>query len=190
MAKQTQDKHTYVFCARVPLGNIRRKISFKNPGFWNAYYYTLFTYFTYLLTYLPGADPGFSEGGVWTQRWISEAGGLCPPEAIGCCIFEAWKLLPNGLFTYREDFSYQSGLYKEGIGVWWVQPFRKNCMLSFKTAKMTFNSRKSTFYVFLLQHIIPFASLMCCGRGGLQTPKTPPWIRPCLLSYCVLRRHC
>ena len=26
--------------------------------------------------HISGADPGFFEGGVWTQRWISEAGGL------------------------------------------------------------------------------------------------------------------
>ena len=25
--------------------------------------------------HISGADPGFFEGGVWTQRWISEAGG-------------------------------------------------------------------------------------------------------------------
>ena len=63
-------------------------------------------------------------------------------------------------------------------GVWWVQPFRKHWMLSFKTAKMTFNSEKAQFYVFLQQYIIPFASLMCCG-GGSPDPKDPPWIRPC-----------
>ena len=51
--------------------------------------------------------------------WNRGSGGHSPPEAIGCSIFEARKLLLNGLFlmfTYREDFSYQSGLYKEGIG--------------------------------------------------------------------------
>jgi len=37
MAKINKRRH---FCARVLLGNIRRKFSLKNPGFWNAYHET------------------------------------------------------------------------------------------------------------------------------------------------------
>ena len=37
MAEQAQDKYAQVVCARVILGNIRRKFSLKNAGFWNAY---------------------------------------------------------------------------------------------------------------------------------------------------------
>ena len=60
-------------------------------------------------------------------------------------------------------------------GVWWVQPFRKNYMLSFKTAKMTFNSRKSTFLcVFITtQHSFCFPKVFG-GGGGVSRPQRPP----------------
>jgi len=31
--------------------------------------------------------------------WSRASGGRDPPEAIGCCIFEIWKLFLNGLFS-------------------------------------------------------------------------------------------
>ena len=36
MAKQIQDNHAYILCQ----DSIQRKISLKNPGFWNACLYS------------------------------------------------------------------------------------------------------------------------------------------------------
>ena len=79
-------------------------------------------------------------------------------------------------------------------GVWLVQPFRKNWILSFNTATMAFNSRKSTFLcVFITTHH-SFCFPNVLWRWGLQTPKTPPWIRPCTGQFssnyyqaCIIR---
>ena len=63
--------------------------------------------------------------------------------------------------------------------MWWVQPFRKYWLLSFKTAKMTFTSH---FNVFFYSNT-SFFLLPCVVEGGVvPDPKDPPWICPCSIS--------
>ena len=80
------------------------------------------------------------------------------------------------MFTYyREDFCYQV-VFKKGVqGVGWVQPFRKHWMLSFKTAKMTFNSRKSTFLCgfIAIHHSFSFSDVLWRGVSRPQRPPPP-----------------
>ena len=47
----------------------------------------------------PGADPGFSEGGVWTQKWIPEVGGLGaqPPRSYRVLHFWSMKIASRWL---------------------------------------------------------------------------------------------
>ena len=70
--------------------------------------------------------------------------------------------------------------------MWWVQPFRKYWLLSFKAAKMTFNSRKSTFLcVFIAtHHSFCFLDVLWKG-GGSPDPKDPPLDPPLLLAIIV-----
>ena len=71
--------------------------------------------------------------------------------------------------------------------MWWVQPFRKNWILSFKTAKMAFNSRKGTFLCFY--NNTSFLLLpQCVVEGGLPDPKVPPLDPPLckMLQYSLL----
>ena len=75
--------------------------------------------------------------------------------------------------------------------MWWVQPFRKNCMLSFKTAKMTFNSRKSTFLcVFIATHH-SFCFPNVFWRGVSRPQRPPPGSAPAtsmqIYSQCTYK---
>ena len=73
--------------------------------------------------------------------------------------------------------------------MWWVQPFRKNCMLSFKTAKMTCNSRKSTFLcVFITTHHSFCLPNVFWRGGGSPDPKDPPPGSALVYSCVIISR--
>ena len=73
--------------------------------------------------------------------------------------------------------------------MWWVQTFRKNWILSFNTAKMAFNSRKSTFLcVFITTHH-SFCLPNVLWKGGSPDPKDPPLDPPLLPTTPMLQAY-
>ena len=70
----------------------------------------------------------------------------------------------------------------EGIGVWWVQPFKKYWLLSFKIAKITLTHILMCFYSNTSFFLLPW----CVVEGGSPDPKDPPPLDPPLRMFSSL----